>query len=259
MRDNIFIFIPSQGYNSPMKKNYSFTLILVALLLIALAACTPQTPPAVATLAPSATSIPPTVTSQPATPTTTPTLPASTQAAAQSGSYSDPFAYCAAVGTVDTPDVRYTGPRMPDAVAQGLKKASGASADAPIEMFTTGAYWRCMDGKVYACTVGANLPCDSKANTDKTPTQPEFDFCRGQPHFGCHPGRRNRPRHDLRLELQGGQAGSRQAGLSGGQAGLYRRDLVCHTGAGEIEESSVFSRQSSVKRAVRDQAVEVCL
>jgi hypothetical protein len=160
-----------------MKKINHFNSALLALLLVALAACAPQTPPAVATLAPSATSNPPTVTSQPATPTTAPTQPASTQAAAQSGSYSDPFAYCAAVGTVDTPDVRYTGLRMPDTVALGLKKASGASADAPIEMFTTGAFWRCMDGKVYACTVGANLPCDSKANTDKTPTQAENDFC----------------------------------------------------------------------------------
>ena len=139
------------------------------------AGCYPTaTNPPANTLAP--TSVPPS-----ATPTTAPTPPASTQAAAQSGSYSDPFAYCAAVGTVDTPDVRYTGPRMPDAVAQGLRKASGASADAPAEMFTTGAYWRCMDGKVYACTVGANLPCNSKANTDKTPTQPEIDFCAANP------------------------------------------------------------------------------
>jgi hypothetical protein len=167
-----------------MKNNYSFTPILLALLLVALAACTTQTPPAVPTLAPSATSNPPTVTPPPATATTASTPPASTLAPGatpQTGSYSDPFAYCAAVGTADTPDVRYTGPLMPVAVAQGLRKASGASADAPEEMFTTGAYWRCMDGKVYACTVGANLPCDSKANTDKTPTQPEIDFCQANP------------------------------------------------------------------------------
>jgi hypothetical protein len=28
--------------------------------------------------------------------------------------FSDPFAYCAAVGTIDAPDARYTGPRVPD-------------------------------------------------------------------------------------------------------------------------------------------------
>jgi hypothetical protein len=41
--------------------------------------------------------------------------------------------------------------------------------------------WRCMGGKVYACNFGANLPCDSKANTDKTPTQAMADFCKQTP------------------------------------------------------------------------------
>lgn len=163
-----------------MKKIYPLTTLLFGVLLAALAACAPLATPQPVT--PTATNTPantlaPTAIPPSATPTTAATLPASTSA----GSYADPFAYCAAAGTADTPDVRYTGPRMPDAVAQGLKKASGASADAPIEMFTTGAYWRCMDGKVYACTIGANLPCDSKANTDKTPTQPELDFCAANP------------------------------------------------------------------------------
>ncbi|MGC9335618.1 MAG: hypothetical protein ACP5JJ_15830, partial [Anaerolineae bacterium] len=33
--------------------------------------------------------------------------------------YADPFAYCAAVGTVDAPDANYTGPAVPESVAQG--------------------------------------------------------------------------------------------------------------------------------------------
>ena len=156
-----------------MSKKFVFTRIFLLLCLVALAACAPKATPQPTATNPPADTLAPTVASPSATTTTAPSLPASTQA----GSYSDPFAYCAAAGTTDTPDVRYTGPHMPDVVAQGLRKASGASADAPIEMFTTGAFWRCMDGKVYACTVGANLPCDSKANTDKTPTQAENDFC----------------------------------------------------------------------------------
>ena len=160
-----------------MRKISSFPPVLLALLLIALAACVPMTPQAAATLPPPVIS---TIPADTLAPTAVPPSATSTTAP-QAGSYADPFAYCAAAGTADTPDVRYTGPRMPDVVAQGLKKASGASADAPIEMFTTGAYWRCMDGKVYACTIGANLPCDSKANTDKTPTQPELDFCAANP------------------------------------------------------------------------------
>ncbi len=35
--------------------------------------------------------------------------------------YSDPFGYCKAVGTMDTPDARYTGAKVPDDVAQGLQ------------------------------------------------------------------------------------------------------------------------------------------
>jgi hypothetical protein len=98
----------------------------------------------------------------------------SPQAAA---SFSDAFAYCAAVGTIDAPDSRYTGPRMPEAVAQGLRAASGAAPDAPMELFTDNAFWRCADGKVLACTVGANLPCTEKASSDQTPTQEMKDFC----------------------------------------------------------------------------------
>ncbi len=104
--------------------------------------------------------------------------PASTQISANSAaSFSDPFAYCAAVGTIDQPDARYTGPKVPESIAQGLKKASGAAADAPLEPFTNGSFWRCVDGKVVACFVGANLPCESKANTDKTPIPAMNEYC----------------------------------------------------------------------------------
>jgi hypothetical protein len=163
-----------------MKKNYSCIPVLLALLLVVLSACAPQATPqptAAATSTSPANTVAPSATPPSVTSTTAPKAPTNTLAPTQAGSYTNPFAYCAAVGTADTPDVRYTGPRMPDVLAQGLRKATGASVDAPIEMFTTGAYWRCMDGKVYACTVGANLPCASKANTDKTPTQAEIDFC----------------------------------------------------------------------------------
>ena len=40
-------------------------------------------------------------------------VPAATPAGA---TYTDPFAYCAAAGTIDTPDARYTGPKTPGSV-----------------------------------------------------------------------------------------------------------------------------------------------
>lgn len=100
--------------------------------------------------------------------------------------YADPFAYCAAVATIDSPDARYAGPAIPDIVAEGLRHAYNA-ADAPLDGFRQGSFWRCMNGQVYACTVGANLPCTAKADDNRTPTQPEIDFCRVSPNADAIP------------------------------------------------------------------------
>ena len=99
---------------------------------------------------------------------------------AQPASYTDPFDYCAAVGTADAPGAEYTGPGVPESIALGLQRALNAP-DTPLEMLQNGSSWRCMDGSVYACFVGANLPCEAKANTDETPTQEEIDFCQANP------------------------------------------------------------------------------
>jgi len=94
--------------------------------------------------------------------------------------YTDPFAYCAAVGTIDAPDASYTGPQVPESVAQGLQVALNAP-DTPLSVLESGSSWRCMNGDVYACFVGANLPCDARANTGETPTQEEIEFCQQNP------------------------------------------------------------------------------
>jgi hypothetical protein len=120
---------------------------LLSLLMVALAACGPVLP---------------------ATATPTPAV------------YSDPFAYCAVVGTIDAPGPKYDGPKVPASIAQGLQKAMNAP-DTPIDVLENGSYWRCMDGKVYACFVGANLPCEAKADTSRTLTQAETEFCQQNP------------------------------------------------------------------------------
>ena len=97
-------------------------------------------------------------------------------------SFTDPFAYCAAAGTIDAPDARYTGEAVPDSVINGFKKAAGLETSTePMQMFKKTTIWRCMGNQVYACNFGANLPCSSKANTDKTPTQAMTDFCTANP------------------------------------------------------------------------------
>ncbi len=95
--------------------------------------------------------------------------------------HADPFAYCAAVGTVDRPDSRWTGPPVPDAVIEGLIRAAGLPGDVPRDQLRRSTFWRCMDGKVYACFVGANLPCQAKADTRRIPTAAMWRFCRANP------------------------------------------------------------------------------
>jgi hypothetical protein len=93
--------------------------------------------------------------------------------------FTDPFAYCAAVGTIDQPDSRYTGPKVSDEIINGLIQAAELNTSPePSDVFKQATIWRCMENKVYACNFGANLPCDSKANTDKTPTQAMTDYCK---------------------------------------------------------------------------------
>lgn len=99
--------------------------------------------------------------------------------AATLATYTDPFAYCAAVGTLDAPDARYTGQAISDEVMNGYLKAAGLDPSIPVDPnFRKMTVWRCMGGKLQVCNFGANLPCTSKANTDKTPTQAMQDFCK---------------------------------------------------------------------------------
>lgn len=98
----------------------------------------------------------------------------------EEAAYDDPFAYCAAVGTIDAPDERYTGEELPVVILEGVRDALNAN-DVDLEVFEIGTVWRCMDGQVYACNVGANLPCLAKADESREPTEPMVDFCAESP------------------------------------------------------------------------------
>jgi hypothetical protein len=95
--------------------------------------------------------------------------------------FTDPFAYCSAVGNVDAPDARFTGAKLPDAVTKGLVAILKMPDTVPLDTVARGTVWRCMAGKVYGCFVGANLPCSEKADLEKTPTTGMKDFCTANP------------------------------------------------------------------------------
>jgi putative hemolysin len=94
-------------------------------------------------------------------------------------SYDNPYSYCAAVGTIEEPDRRYSGAAVPDPVIRGMVRQGMISADAPQE-FKEKALWRCANGNVLVCHQGANLPCSEKADTSRAPSSAIRDFCKAR-------------------------------------------------------------------------------
>src|ERR1700691_4241660 len=67
-------------------------------------------------------------------------------------SFTDPASYCRVVGTIDKPDARYQGPKLPPWMAAKLHLTSDQGDRME---------WRCARGAVLACLYGANIPCDA--------------------------------------------------------------------------------------------------
>lgn len=88
----------------------------------------------------------------------------------------DPFAYCARENTIDTPPGGASP--TPRALAPFLRTTLGLSAEAPIT--PQNYFWRCMDGAVYVCAIGANLRCDAKADRAKRNSGAN-NYCRENP------------------------------------------------------------------------------
>lgn len=95
--------------------------------------------------------------------------------------YDNPFEYCKSVGTIDTPGSEYTGPKVPEIIAEKLRQEFGAPESAPLDVFINGTFWRCMNGNVYACNVGANLPCQERGDYSKEPNQGMLNYCQENP------------------------------------------------------------------------------
>ena len=89
----------------------------------------------------------------PASPSPSPAAPAVIEEA----SWDDPFAYCAAVGTIDAPDRRYIGPPVPVAISAGVRAPAAASADR--------VKWRCLEGRVMGCKSYQWPVCDKVPST----------------------------------------------------------------------------------------------
>jgi hypothetical protein len=93
---------------------------------------------------------------------------------------SDPFDYCGRVGTSD--HVFGAGGDPSGATGRVLQPYLRAALELPEgSMLPAGTvFWRCMQGKVYVCAVGANLPCGSKADRARR-NSGAANYCRDNP------------------------------------------------------------------------------
>jgi hypothetical protein len=99
----------------------------------------------------------------------TQTAPSST-----SRSAADVFAYCSSVATVDDPSPH-------DLYKESVKTALTAVLGHPPS--GVDVPWRCMDGNVWACDFGANLPCGA-AGTSREPSSEMRQYCATAPDGG---------------------------------------------------------------------------
>ncbi len=95
--------------------------------------------------------------------------------------FNDPFSYCKCAGTIDVPDNRYKGEKLPDSLIPDIKKKMDLADDVTPDYIRDTTTWRCMDGKVFICMTGANLPCLEKADTSRKPDEAMNDFCKANP------------------------------------------------------------------------------
>jgi hypothetical protein len=88
--------------------------------------------------------------------------------------------YCSQIPAPDSADAQ-NGETMPDALIPLIKKTMNLPEDASSDYIRQTAFWRCMDGKVYVCMTGANLPCTEKADTSRVPSAAMTDYCSENP------------------------------------------------------------------------------
>lgn len=87
---------------------------------------------------------------------------------AEVASFSDPFSYCLAVGTIDYWDDRYSGPALVEPITRAVSVGTAAMRDR--------VRWRCANGQVLACTSYIGPICD------KAPSVAEMGaYCRTHP------------------------------------------------------------------------------
>ena len=103
--------------------------------------------------------------------------------------YRDPFAYCRAVrdmggGEGGVADDKYLGTQPPPEVVAALERKWGGN-------MSTGATWRCMEGRVYACYLGASGRACRPAATSDDQWRAIREVCASNPNLEIVPNSAN--------------------------------------------------------------------
>ena len=85
--------------------------------------------------------------------------------------YTDPAAYCAATPDIDTPGETYVGQPIPDWIA---------AASTPTAARSPTFNWRCMSGKVLACTIEPGRVDCARPSLEETASREMADHCKGK-------------------------------------------------------------------------------
>ena len=89
-------------------------------------------------------------------------------AAIAAATYEDPLPFCSAVQTIDAPDPRYVGPKLPPVIAAALQ--------IPISSPPDQIHWRCLNSTLMGCMANNTHRCDV------TPTVKEMvSYCNENP------------------------------------------------------------------------------
>lgn len=150
----------------------------VVLAFAMLVACGTASAPRSATVPSAGTVAVPSAASVTVAPTAviSPTAAIAGSATAEPITFTDPFGYCAAIGTADAPDDLWSGVRVPAPIIDPVRANYGAAA----KVDETNVLWRCMAGRVMRCFSWGTHYCGIQDESTNAPPR-VVEYCRRQP------------------------------------------------------------------------------
>ncbi len=88
----------------------------------------------------------------------------------------EPFQWCAQGMNSPIMSGKDQTGTLPDALLKPMLVKGLVTPAMPLKLLKA-SRWRCMTGDVWVCMIGANLPCDERADLSKTPNDAMLEFC----------------------------------------------------------------------------------